>query len=392
MDFSYFCNATNWSSKPYKEVLDDIREIAQYLDEQESWKTIWFSEHHLQSTQGGDMECIPNPILLSADIAARTSNLRIGQAASIATFWNPIRLAEDIAFLDNLSGGRVEAGLGRGVFGKEAIHMNIEADLKDQPKNFRLFVETLDILKKAWTEDYFSHKGEFYEYPAPEFKYKHPMIKESEDVIDPETNILKKISLVPKPLQKKLPLWQVVDSPSSIEFAAKNDLGCLMWLPTVKSLKSRFEIYQHARSEVEQRDVPLGEGICLVRDVFIADSMEEAKELAGQHIVDYMSWVCGGGRGVSIFADPGEEFPKTDNVLELLDYEFLHPRNLLVGTTDYVIEKIHELKSELNLQHLAAWSTPPGMPHETSMKSIKLFNEKVMPHFSNSKIEIKKVS
>ena len=62
----------------------------------------------------------------------------------------------------------------------------------------------LDILKKAWTEDYFSHKGEFYEYPAPEFKYKHPMIKESEDVIDPETNILKKISLVPKPLQKKI--------------------------------------------------------------------------------------------------------------------------------------------------------------------------------------------
>ena len=55
MDFSYFCNATNWSSKPYGEVLNDIREIAQYLDEQESWKTIWFSEHHLQTTQGGDV-------------------------------------------------------------------------------------------------------------------------------------------------------------------------------------------------------------------------------------------------------------------------------------------------------------------------------------------------
>ncbi|MGY9025754.1 MAG: LLM class flavin-dependent oxidoreductase, partial [Candidatus Pelagibacterales bacterium] len=79
-------------------------------------------------------------------------------------------------------------------------------------------------------------------------------------------------------------------------------------------------------------------------------------------------------------------------VLELLDYEFLHPRNLLVGTADYVIEKIYELKSELNLQHLAAWSTPPGMPHEVSMKSIKLFNEKVMPHFSDSKMKIKKVS
>ena len=392
MIFSKFLNATNWHKRPYTEILDEVREITEYLDQNSDFKQVWLSEHHLQTTNNWTMECVPNPILLGADLASRTKNIRIGLAAAIATFWNPLRLAEDVALLDNLAGGRLDVGLGRGVFGKEAIHMNIEADLKDQPKNFRLFVETLEILKKAWTQDYFSHKGEFYQYPAPDFKYKHPMIKESEDVIDPETDILKKISLVPKPLQKKLPLWQVVDSPSSIEFAAKNDLGCLMWLPTVKSLKSRFEIYQHARSEVEQRNVPLGEGICLVRDVFIADSMEEAKELAGQHIVDYMSWVCGGGRGVSIFADPGEEFPKTENVLELLDYEFLHPRNLLVGTADYVIEKIHELKSELNLQHLAAWSTPPGMPHEISMKSIKLFNEKVIPHFKDSNTEIKKVS
>ena len=77
---------------------------------------------------------------------SRTKNIRIGLAAAIATFWNPLRLAEDVALLDNLAGGRLDVGLGRGVFGKEAIHMNIEADLKDQPKNFRLFVETLDIL------------------------------------------------------------------------------------------------------------------------------------------------------------------------------------------------------------------------------------------------------
>ena len=391
MDFSYFCNSTNWNKKPYTEVINEARDIASYLDESDVWNTIWFSEHHLQTTQGGDMECIPNPVLLSADIAARTKNIRIGQAASIATFWNPIRLAEDLAFLDNLSNGRVEAGLGRGVFGKEAIHMNIEADLKDQPKNFRLFVETLEILKKAWTEDYFSHKGEFYEYPAPDFKYIHPMIQESPDNIDPETNILKKISLVPKPMQKKLPLWQVVDSPSSIEFAAKNDLNCLMWLPTVKSLKSRFEVYQQARSEVENRNVPMGEGICLVRDVFIGETMEEAKELAGDHFLTYAKWVMGGGRGISILADPGEEFPETPGKLDLLNYEWMHPRNQIVGTVDFVIDKINELKSELNLQHLAIWSTPPGMPHEAAMKSIQLFNEKVIPHFNNDRL-IKKVS
>ena len=62
--------------------------------------------------------------------------------------------------LDQMSKGRVEVGIGRGVYGREAINMNKEADLKDQAKNFRLFSETLDIMKKAWSEDFFSHHDE----------------------------------------------------------------------------------------------------------------------------------------------------------------------------------------------------------------------------------------
>ena len=64
---------------------------------------------------------VPNPLMLSSDIAARTKNLRIGQAASVITFWNPIRVAEDIALLDQLSNGRVEAGIARGIYGREAL-------------------------------------------------------------------------------------------------------------------------------------------------------------------------------------------------------------------------------------------------------------------------------
>jgi len=66
---------------------------------------------------------------------------------------------------------------------------------------------------------------------------------------------------------------------------------------------------------------------------------------------------------------------------------------MLFGTPEYVIEKIKELKSELNLQNLQVWSNFPGVRHEDCMKSIKLFTEKVMPHFKNkSKTEVKKVS
>jgi len=77
--------------------------------------------------------------MMGVDAAARTKQIRIGQACNVITFHNPIRLAEDIALLDQLSGGRVDVGIGRGIYGREAINMNKEADLKDQTKNFRLF-------------------------------------------------------------------------------------------------------------------------------------------------------------------------------------------------------------------------------------------------------------
>ena len=80
--------------------------------------------------------------------------------------------------------------------------MNVEADLKDQAKNKRLFEETLTIMKKAWTEKFFNHQGEFYNYPAPDFVWQHDMSPPNENLVDLKTNKLKKISVVPQPLSK----------------------------------------------------------------------------------------------------------------------------------------------------------------------------------------------
>ena len=385
MKFGYFCNTTNWKQKPYKQLLDEAREISIFCDENK-WDSIWFTEHHFNHE---GMESCTNPLMMGADVAARTSNIKIGQACNVITFHNPIRLAEDIAFLDQLSQGRVEVGIGRGVYGREAINMNKEADLKDQGKNFRLFAETLSVMKKAWTEKFFNHTGEFYTYPAPDFKWQHDMSPPSEEFLDLETNEVKKISIVPKPYQKPHPqIWQVVDSPSSIEWAASNGINTIMWIPTVKALKKRFQIYQEAKSKAENREVPLGEGICLVRDMFIADTMEEAEKLAGEHIVNYMRWGWH-WRGLGNHMDPGEELPQTDHKLDLLNYNFLHKRNLLFGTPEYVVNKINELKSELNLQNLQVWSNFPGIDHEACMRSIKLFTDEVMPKIKLDKSEIK---
>jgi alkanesulfonate monooxygenase SsuD/methylene tetrahydromethanopterin reductase-like flavin-dependent oxidoreductase (luciferase family) len=388
MKIGYFCNITNWKKKPYTEILDNARDIAVYCDKN-NWNSIWFTEHHFNHE---GMESSPNPLMICTDVAARTKQIRLGQACNVITFWNPIRLAEDIAALDHLSKGRVEVGIGRGVYGREAVHMNVEADLKDQAKNKRLFQETLTIMKKAWTEKFFKHKGEFYTYPSPNFVWQHDMSPPNEDFMDLKTNQIKKISVIPQPYQKPHPpIWQVVDSASSIEWAAKNGINCIMWIPTVKTLKKRFEIYKNAKSETKKKDIPMGEGISLVRDMFVAETMEDAKKLAGEQMVNYMRWVCH-WRGLGNHMDPGEELPQTKGKLDLLNYDFLHKRNMLFGTPDYVVEKIKELQTELNLQNLLVWSSMPGIKHEDAMRSVKLFNDEVIPKINLAKTVVKQAS
>jgi len=388
MKIGYFCNITNWKKKPYTEILDNARDIAVYCDKN-NWNSIWFTEHHFNHE---GMESSPNPLMICTDVAARTKQIRLGQACNVITFWNPIRLAEDIAALDHLSKGRVEVGIGRGVYGREAVHMNVEADLKDQAKNKRLFQETLTIMKKAWTEKFFKHKGEFYTYPSPNFVWQHDMSLPNEDFMDLKTNQIKKISVIPQPYQKPHPpIWQVVDSASSIEWAAKNGINCIMWIPTVKTLKKRFEIYKNAKSETKKKDTPMGEGISLVRDMFVAETMEDAKKLAGEQMVNYMRWVCH-WRGLGNHMDPGEELPQTKGKLDLLNYDFLHKRNMLFGTPDYVVEKIKELQTELNLQNLLVWSSIPGIKHEDAMRSVKLFNDEVIPKINLAKTVVKQAS
>ena len=388
MKFGYFCNTTNWTKKPHTEILEEARDIAKYCD-LNNWNSIWFTEHHFNHE---GMETCPNPLLMCTDIAARTKKIRLGQACNTITFWNPIRLAEDIATLDHLSNGRVEVGIGRGVYGREAVHLNVEADLKDQAKNKRLFQETLLIMKKAWTEKFFNHSGEFYTYPSPNYVWEHAMSPPNKEIVDLKTNEMKKISVIPQPYQKPHPpITQVVDSVSSIEWAAKNGINCIMWIPTVKTLKKRFEVYKNAKSETEKRDVPMGEGITLVRDMFVAETMEDAKKLAGEYMVNYMKWVCH-WRGLGNHMDPDETLPVTKGKTDLLDYEFLHKRNMLFGTPDYVVEKIKELQTELNLKDLLVWSNFPGIKHEDAMRSIKLFNEEVIPKINIGKQNIKRAS
>ena len=149
MRFGYFLNSNNLGlRKTFTQVLNEGREIAQYCD-QHGWHSIWTTEHHF-GHEG--LEVCPNPVLMCADLAAHTERLRIGQAASIITFRHPLQVAEDVAMLDHMSGGRVEFGVGRGIYPRETLNMNPIADVRNPAVNRELFAEGLEVIRRAWTE------------------------------------------------------------------------------------------------------------------------------------------------------------------------------------------------------------------------------------------------
>ena len=92
------------------DMLDNLRQQT-VLAEELGFEAMWLGEHHFGPYGVGDL---PNPILLGADLAARTSRIRIGQMANIDPWWHPIRLAEDLAILDNMTGAGWKSGLAGG--------------------------------------------------------------------------------------------------------------------------------------------------------------------------------------------------------------------------------------------------------------------------------------
>src|SRR5436190_9109122 len=144
-------------------LLDTLREQAALADEV-GLETIWLGEHHFGPYGAGNS---PNAILVGADLAARTKRIRIGQLANIAVWWHPIRLAEDLALLDHLTKGRIEVGFGRGIWPYEGPQFHPHADPRKAEENRTLFRETIEIVKKAWTQEFFAHEGPNYAFPAP---------------------------------------------------------------------------------------------------------------------------------------------------------------------------------------------------------------------------------
>src|SRR6266508_6193427 len=168
--------------------------------------TLWLAEHHFQRE---GYECIPNILMLAVHLAHVTERIRFGCGFNIAPMWHPLRLAEDYAMADILTGGRVIFGVGRGYHTREVETFG--APLLDQPANRDMFEEQVEIVFKAFNDESFSHQGTYYTLP-PRVPYRGYELTE--------------LTLVPRPLQRPVECWQPIQSATArgMDFMARHGI------------------------------------------------------------------------------------------------------------------------------------------------------------------------
>ena len=356
------------------EMLDNLRQQT-VLAEELGFEAMWLGEHHFGPYGIGDL---PNPILLGADLAARTSRIRIGQMANIAPWWHPIRLAEDLAILDNLTEGRIEVGFGRGIWPYEGPQFHANADPRKDAENRELFRETIEVVRKIWSDEYFSHQGEHYSFPADNTVFSHPSYPP--DPAWQDGDRVTRLCVTPRPYQKPHPpLWMTVSTDRSVGTAAELGLKACYWQPPPLRIRQRMELYAETRSKLEGRPFSLGEDQAVMRSTYVASSMEEARRDAEAGIMS--SFIFNDPfRGRQVFTNPGEEL--SDDVR--LDWDFLEPRTLLVGSPDHVAEKIQELREVCSLECLLVEFAHGGIPQRKILRNLENFATRVMPRFTGA--------
>ena len=247
-----------YSNERLIEVFDIAKDTAILMDEL-GYDVLWLAEHHFQRE---GYECIPNLLILSQYLCQFTKNLKFGCGFNILPMWHPIRLAEDFAMVDILTGGRVIFGIGRGYHTREVETFG--APLLDPDANRELFEEQFEIIMKAFNEESFAHKGKHYTIP-PEVPYRGYTLKE--------------VTVVPRPVNRPVEVWQPVVSGSErgMDFMAKHGIKGLILGTHTDYVDDYMRKFQAANAKYG-RELPLGGNLALGLWAYVEDTVEKAEK------------------------------------------------------------------------------------------------------------------
>ena len=361
---------------PWDKMVDEMRDEARLL-EQGGFTGVWIAEHHF--AWDGWLGTSPNPLMLGQDLAAHTDTLRIGQCGVILPDWHPLRVAEDVALLDHFSKGRVDFGVARGLNSRASIQFHPDADRRDHDRSYALFAESLDIVKKAWTEDAFTYSGEFYRFPEP--GWIEPSTSTRDTRFHSPDGELIALGVHPKPYQKPHPpMWQMGDSIPSHRFAASRGMGNICLALSYEKIREAWGIYNEVSLETEGRDLQPGEKVAVMRPTYIAETYEEAVNDVRDGFNMFGEWAKHDPRKVRTRMAFEHELTEEDYNLSYFDFNLKHDL-ILVGSPESVREQIEELISETGCRHLALFLNFPALTFEQVMRSLDLFASEIIPHF-----------
>ena len=373
-DIGYAGTAVNdrWFSNDHLlTVFDKSEAIAKTLDSN-GYHTFWMAEHHFQPE---GYECIPNLLMLAVHLAHVTDNIKIGCGFNIAPMWHPLRLAEDFATADYLTGGRVTFGVGRGYHTREVE--TFSAPLRDQPGNRDLFEEQVEVIFKAFNEESFSHRGKYYEIPPPITPYRG--------------YTLEKIALVPRPQNVPVETWQPIQSASqrALDFMAKHGIKGIIGGGVAEggAVAQVVEAWRDALVRAGRTDAKLGEDLAIGYQFYMDDSREKAME-EGRKLYQENLKMFGPLRLVRSLTDEQVEImsdPKRAPTAGLPDIEgAVKGGGFLAGTPEDLVESLKTVEAAYPGLETVMVGQPVGTKQHIIVEQMERFAAQVMPKFTGS--------
>ena len=300
--------------------------------DQTGYDTVWLAEHHFT-----DYSICPSVHLMGMHIAGRTENLRIGTAVSLAPLYHPLRLAEEVAMLDVLTGGRVNWGAGRGFDPVEFKAFGVA--LEDSQDRFR---EAVDIVLAAWTNERLTWHGKHWQFDD--------------------------VEVLPKPAQKPHPpVWVAAGSAGALQWAGEAGytpmLGPHAPFAQIAAHRNNYlQILAANGHSAEGREIPMARLLAVAPTD--AEAAEVARRGASWIVKMYKNEAKGTANPTRAVDGDGREIDPIERYLNDV---------AIWGSPERVIDLLQRLEEEMHLDYL--------MCAPLSHVSFMQFTEKVMPHF-----------
>jgi natural product biosynthesis luciferase-like monooxygenase protein len=343
----------NPAEKTEHEIIREQMELMRAAEEV-GFDSVWPAEHHF--TEYG---YCASPALSLAAIASETRRIRLGTGVVVLPLNHPLRVAEDYAFLDHLSNGRVDLGIGRGYQPLEFERYGVE-----QTSTRGQFSEALQVIRQAWTDGRVDFEGEHYRF--------------------------RDVPIRPRPVQTPHPpIWMAALSPETFELAGRYGLnllyGSVFGLSPDAAKQRRAEYYRGlaaAGHSAEGRSAG-----CLVM-VYVADTMERARAEFRDPVLWYYKTISkyvapkAGAEAVKSY----EMYTAFRDVAAAADWDLLLERDAVIcGDPDYVGEKLAQYQKVYGFTDVLCWTRLGGLDHRKVLHSMQLMQERIIPRLRDSK-------